>query len=97
MQLKLKKLTGVPFLFELVAVVNSYAIIHGYKPYAAVFYLKSCVGMFSCVQVLCVKTRRISQRKSLNNVTCYLLLFLLFKHLPGVDNMALNAFTVLHT
>ncbi len=34
---KTLKLTGAPFLFELVAVVNDYAICHSYKPQATVF------------------------------------------------------------
>ncbi len=60
--LKLKKLTGVPFLFELVVMVIRHC--HSHKPYAAAFTWKfivhysnyegkSCVGMSSCVKILC--------------------------------------------
>ncbi len=36
-------LTGLPFLFELVAVVSQCALWHGYKPYATVFTWKCIV------------------------------------------------------
>ncbi len=66
---------GVPFLFKLVA------ICHSYKPYSTAFTGKfivhqtnhegkSCVGMFSCVKVLCVTTTiKNITKKFLNNVT----------------------------
>ncbi len=53
------KLKGLPFLFELVAVVSQYALWHGYKPYATVFPLstnrqgKSCVGVCPVVSKHC--------------------------------------------
>ncbi len=63
-------------------VVSQYGICHSYKTYAIVFTLKkfivhwtnnegkSYVGMLSCVKVLLLQLLlRISQRKSLNNVT----------------------------
>ncbi len=76
-----QKLMGALFLFELVA------ICHSYKPYSTAFTWKfivhltnyegkSCVGMFSCVKVLCVTTTiKNITKKTLNNVTWLLLLF----------------------
>ncbi len=66
---------GAPFLFELVA------ICHSYKPYSTAFTCKfivhltnhegkSCVGMFSCVKVLCVTTTiKNVTKETLNKVT----------------------------
>ncbi len=72
---KTQKLMVAPFLFELVA------ICHSYKPYSTALTCKfivhqtnherkSCVGMFSCVKVLCVTTTiKNVTKKTLNNVT----------------------------
>ncbi len=66
---------GAPFLFELVA------ICHSYKPYSTACTCKfivhqtnregkSCVGMFSCVKVLCVTTTiKNVTKETLNKVT----------------------------
>ncbi len=39
------ELKGLPFLFELVAVVSQYALCHGYKPCATVFTWKYIVHL----------------------------------------------------
>ncbi len=64
-----------------------YAICHSYKPYSTTFTWKcivhwtnhegkSCIGMFSCVKVLCVTTTiRNIRKKTLNNVTWFCCFF----------------------
>ncbi len=48
--------------------------------------------MSSCVKALCVTTTRISQRKLLNNVYCFVVVFCLqFKQLQRVVTMALKS------